>query len=253
VEKLIDRLSLAEILGVLAPGFIMLVVLRAWLKWDLTEVLGPQVAENDLLLTATWLAVAYGMGMLLLEWVNVGTQMFMRLHLEAIASGANPLAVRIALPRRCLFLVTRILHGMPLPRIGLSFVEAQVMMSEFNESNSHVFELSRISSPWDRLDLFRKLIPRLEIPGSGPVLQAAAKVHSHLLYALCLSLTLTLVASGALIDVAIVLFQSGSVSKWIAVALLCGSASYCLRFAAARCWETETALVCSLAQWRDTR
>jgi hypothetical protein len=139
---------------------------------------------------------------------------------------------------------------MPLPRIRRSFVEAQVMMSEFNESASHTFEASRISSPWDRLDLFRKLISRVSIPNATAVLDAAADVHGRLLFVLSFSLVLTLIAIIGAVYCSVATAQTLHLSWSIAGVGISGLGSYFLRRIAVRYWEMEIILVCSLAEWR---
>jgi hypothetical protein len=251
VEKLIDRLSLQDVLGLLAPGLLLLLALRGWLGVEPTALMGSALAENDAVVTASLLLLAYGIGMLLLEWVNLGTQIFVHLHLTRDAHRNSPSAVTFSFSQWISLLVVVVLHGMPLPRIGVSFVEAQMMMSEFNQSATHVSGLSPISSPWDRLDLFRKLVQRLGAAADSSVIEAAGQVHSRLLYALCMSLALTMVAIGAIADGIHAMVKTGHISQWLPLAIAAALASYCFRYSAARCWETEIALLCSLAQRRD--
>ena len=247
MDKAVARLSAIDILGVLAPGFVALIALHAWLRFDLTDVLGPSGSGNSLAVTVTVLIAAYGVGSLLLEWVNAGTRYFMRVQLEQLG---RPGPSRTSSWRWSLNSGVWLLHGMPLPRMRSSFVRAQVMMSEFNESVSHTFESSRFSSPWQRLDMFRKLVSRVSIPNASAVLMAVADAHARLLFMLSLSLTLALIAvvGGFLSAVAIV--RCHHLSPLLLLVGASGLGSYPLRLVAARYWEEEIILVCSLGEWR---
>lgn len=250
MEKLVERFSIEEILSLLAPGFAALVGLRALLGLEIADVLGPSLSRDSLPVTVTALIAAYGVGLFLLEWVNAGTRFFMNLHLEHLAHIANPSVLRRSVWRRVIRFPVWLLHGMPLPRMRRSFVEAQVMMCEFNESASHTFEGSRISSPWDRLDLFRKLVPGTSSQGAAWVLNAATGVHSRLLFVLSLSLVLALTAMGSAFRCAFAIAHHQHLGGPIMVVATSGLASYFLRGIAARYWEMEIMLVCSLAEWR---
>jgi hypothetical protein len=247
---MIDRLSIPDILGLVAPGLIMLAVIRACVGLDVGDLLGPKTARSDLVVTASLLAVAYGLGLVLLELVDVGTRWLQTLGLARAESKANPSAIRPGAFHAVAYALLRLLLGIPLPRVGTSFVEAQLMMYEFNEAQTQKIGLWGISSPWDRIELFRRLVSRLELPGSASVVEALSQVHGRLLYALCLSLSLTLVAARALFDASTAMAQTHQPSKWLAVAILAGLGSWCLRVAAGRCWITEIALACNLVPER---
>ncbi|MGD0869923.1 MAG: hypothetical protein ABSB88_10255 [Bryobacteraceae bacterium] len=247
MDKVVARLSTIEILGVLAPGFVALIALHAWLRFDLTDVLGPSVSGNSLAVTVTVLIAAYAVGSLLLEWVNAGTRYFMRVQLEQLG---RPERLGTSARRRVLDAGVWLMHGMPLPRMRFSFVRAQVMMSEFNESVSHTFESSRFSSPWQRLDMFRKLVSRVSVPNASTVLTAVADAHARLLFMLSLSLTLALIAVvGALLS-AVTIVRCHQLSPLLLLVCASGLGSYPLRLVAARYWEQEIILVCSLGEWR---
>ena len=243
MEKVIARLSLSDLLGLLAPGLLLLVPLHAWFGLELADLLGFGLAKNELVAAGTILAVAYALGLLMLEWVNIGTRRFTiesSLRAQHIPRGWAAWWLWYPL----LWLV----HGMPLPRVGeQSFVEAQVMMSEFNEVTTHMSGFARISSPWDQMEMFRGLVQRIQTPSVSSVVESLSAVHSRLLFSLCLSLALALVAVTGLITSVEILVNAQQLSKWIWGAGLAATASFGLRLVAARCWVTEIALACSLA------
>jgi hypothetical protein len=252
MDKVVEKFSFEELLGLLAPGFAALVAIQLLTRRDLIEVLGPRLSRESLPATAAVLIAAYCLGILLFEWVNAGTRFFMALHLELLAFRSNrSRPLKPSWWRWLMFFPVGLLHGMPLPRIRRSFVETQVMMCEFIETTSHTFEGSRISSPWDRLDMFQKLFSRVGGELSTPVLKAASEVHRKLQFVLSFSLVICIAAIIALIRCISSTVHSRHLSgPFMAMAVL-SLVSCSLRGVAARYWETEITLVCSLAAWRS--
>lgn len=253
MEKIVNRFPVHEILGYLCPGIVLLTSLRLWSGFDLNLLLGRSLTSSTIILSAILLVLAYGAGVLVGEWSDAGTHAFMQLRLANLSRAA------FLPPRSRRLMRSSILwafHWIPLPRIERSFVEAQVMMSARIEAESHMFGLSRIWSPWDRLELFRVLVSRNCDPSAREILEKSSLVHARLLYCMGMSLTLTLVAvEGLLIGVARLCVAP---ADWFAPLVplsafaLCVIASLGLRRAAGRSWELELALVCSLGEWRET-
>lgn len=247
VDKLLDRVSLNDVLGVLAPGAVVVLSACSRFGWSVVDLLGPAVSGNSIVVAASFLIGTYAVGTLLAEWVNEGTRSFVHLHSKAVSHRANPRSAQFSVPERLWLSVVWLFHGMPLPRMQEeSWVDSQVRMYQFNETKSHMLELSRVSSPWDRLELFRRLVSLIGLENSSVVLDGAAEVHGRLMYALCTSLALTVVAVGSLIDSAITFFRTWHVSQSIWVAVLSGLAACGLRWVAARRWEAEITLLNSL-------
>jgi hypothetical protein len=281
MDKILERFSLGHLLSVIAPGLAALVFL-AWRNgWDVTGILN-RISSSPTVEGALVLILAYGLGLLLLECADTGAKVYLNLLLRRMTGISTHSVFRRKLAEPIRFLIAAMLFGIPLPRIRESFVEAQVMMSEYNESTSHIFTIARISSPFTTLELFRKLIPRKKLENSEAVLDQAAESHNRLLFALSVSLILTCIALTAVWDLAIhsgwgfavrqtwdsalksgwhSSFQVtyGSAFRWaktahqnksLIVAVVAGVGSCFLRIIAARCWEVELILVSSLATWR---
>ena len=228
--------------------------------------------------------VAYGLGLLLLESANGGAKFYLNLLLRRRARISVGSASRRIFVEPMRFVIAAALFGIPLPRMRESFVEAQMMMSEFNESVSHTFGISRISSPFTTLELFRKLILRRKVENADAILDQTTEVHNRLLFALSIALVLTCISLSAAWDASFhsgwgftirQIWESGLKGGWrSAFRLMCDSSfqwvltghlnktlccslllqdffgSLCLRIIAARCWEIELILVSSLAAWR---
>lgn len=254
LEKLADRFSFEDVISILAPGFVAMIALRLLLNLEISDVIGPSLSRDSITLPLVMIIAAYTVGLFLLEWVNWGTRFFLDLQMKHLARKSNPLsATKNLIWHSVIRFPVALLHGMPLPRMRRSFVEAQMMMCEFNESVSHTFEGSRFSSPWERLELFRKLIWRAPaVTGGGDVLRAAASLHSRLMFVLSLSLVLTLVDGVAMVQSVCGSTNARHASGSIAIVAAATSATYLLRVMAARYWEAEITLVCSLAERRSS-
>ena len=125
------------------------------------------------------------------------------------------------------------------------------MMSEFNENTSHTFESSRFCSPWDRLELFRKLVSRACLKGADEVLTCAADIHARLLFVLSLSLVFALAAIAGAVQFAVAAVREHRVDvQMILLIATAAAGSLMMRAVAARYWEMELMLVCSLAERR---
>ena len=251
MDGVLTRLSIVEILGVIAPGCAALAALRAWGVWDVSTILSPGFSSNSLVLVTVALIAAYAVGLLLQECVNGGTRCFLHLNLERLAQRANPRALKRPLWKRIAWILAGFLSWMPMPRFRRSFVEAQLVMAQFNETRSHIREVSRTSSPWDRLDVFRKLSAGTSDSGANAVLSAAAEVHGRLMFVLSLSLLLTLSAGAETIQCVVIAARAHHVPMLAVVAGLASAGSFGLRLTAARCWETEIMLLSSVAEWDE--
>jgi len=108
----------------------------------------------------------------------------------------------------------------------------------------------RITSPWRQLELFRLLASSVVTENRKDALNSAAQMHASLSFTLTMSFAVTLVSAFALFKTGTMLWTGQSAAPAAAAAVLGALASYLLRLTAARRWEAELVLVCSIAEYR---
>jgi hypothetical protein len=252
VEKILDRFSLGHLLSVIAPGLVALAAVFLRLGWDATNLLGSHLASSPPVAASFLVILAYGLGLVFLECAHAGAKLYLGLRLRRMAGVGfyRGAVIRMYLDRYLLepikLICASLAFGIPLPRMIRSFVEIQMMMNEFNESVSGVYGLGRISSPFATLELFRLLVSRRKLEDTDKILEHASEVHNRLLFALSISLVLTLIGFVASFDFTLDFLRTRHVSGSVALALVAGLGSYCLRLIASRCWEVELILASSL-------
>jgi hypothetical protein len=283
MEKILERFSLGHLLSVIAPGLTALAFLIWFSGWGVRDALGSHLTASPTVEGAFVLILAYALGLLLLEFANWGAKVYLNLRIRKMANIKAGSGVHRYLSEPLGRVVMTALFGIPLPRMRESFVETQIMMNEYNEAASHIFGIARTSSPFSTLELFRQLILRRKLENSEAVLDQATEVHNRLLFALSVSLVLTLIALTVAWDImahsgwgfavrqfwdstrqagwrsAFQVFyastlhwvKTGHLNKSLVATIVAGLGSLFLRIVAARCWEIELILVSSLATWRS--
>jgi hypothetical protein len=208
------------------------------------------LAENKSFVLVSSLVAAYGLGVLLLEWADRGAFSYIQARVLPMTSRARTLRARLA--RAGHLRVLYVFHGMPLPRIELSYVELQIKMFERIESAGGVYGLPEMWSPWDKMETYRTLLRRA---GSERelVLDAATDVHGRLLFCLGMSVASVLTAAQALTSWLVQWRQPSWASEEVSptvllcVVLVSIASTVGLRFAAGRYWEHELVLTASVS------
>lgn len=252
MEKILERFSLGQFLSIVAPGVVALLAILRRSGLESSSILGQNLASSAPVAGVFMVILSYGIGLLLLECVNAGTRLYFHLYFRRVAE--TPVRRLPWLRRTVLepitFAIAALFFWVPLPRTRRAFLEAQMMMSEFNQLASNTFELSRISSPFAILDLFRQLISRRNMENAEVVLCSIAEVHAKVLFILSTSLVSTVLAVIVSMDCLVALAATRHLPKDFFSGLAIGVLSYTLRIVASRYWEVEIALVSSLAEWR---
>lgn len=244
MDKLLDKAQISDLLGLLAPGYLVVALVQL-----VTPELAPTrvviaVSRSELLLTVSSLIAAYVAGMILNAAVNVGTRQYILDRMTSDSAANNP-EIRLAPPKIRYFMVN-LLFWMPLPRFDQSIVAVFMRISGVIEQASRVKDSIDVLGPWEQLELYRVYMASGAAREAMCLMDAAERLHSRLLFALAVSLVASFAAFAAVISCAVTLMSGTLDSRPMFFFGAWSITSYMLRLIAGRLWEHELLLVASM-------
>jgi len=254
VKDLIDKFGLNEVLAYLCPGVFLLGSLALWLRPDFAPLVGDKLATNAVVVGTLLLVAAYAVGLMGAAWSGQGARAYLRRAARKACKASVPKA-KFSL-RALLWPLLWSFHWIPSPCVNRSVVDGQLRIAEGLATFGGLQGLTRLENPWDRLAIFRTIVCGRVASRGLPILAEAEAVHRRLLFALNMALVFLLIALQALVR--LVFYTLSWVHLlglpdvpigvlWVLVVLGI-AASFGLRYVAARWWEQELLLTCSLTR-----
>lgn len=257
MKDLLEKLDLVEFFAYLCPGIIILSSIVLW-RPNLTAVFGEEVAKHEVLVIIILLVVSYALGVMIASWSGAGADYYVRTYKNQQKQPAGW--------RRPAWWVILLFHWLPVPQSGRALVEKQLQISEALELHTGLQGLPILQNPWERLATYRILVSGKVGDKGRPILTEAEWVHRRLLFALGVALALLLLFLQATLRLLLLgfhklkLFTLGpeDFTSWVdslpainvltllIIAAFSLTASFGLRRIAARWWQYELLLTCSL-------
>ena len=256
MKTIVDRLGIAAILGVIAPGLILLGGAGLWFNPVSQHWLGKGVGSEPVVVGLFTAIIAYAAGLILRWWTLSGgerfihTQRLLALHFR----GVSRLTWLKLTYHGLAFFVLCIFHWMPgLGRRPRAVIKRMMKVSEVLSSFETIERPS--AHPLEILHTYRLYIPNYIQDRRDRVLEEADLMHRRLLFIYGLAGAFLAVGGSAAAKLLFEYNAEGSTVNQLSNATLVvitGSA-FCgnilLRLSAGRLWKTEIALTLSLVEY----
>lgn len=257
MKDLLEKLDLVEFFAYLCPGIIVLSSIILWTP-NLAAVFGEELAKHEVLVIIILLVISYAFGVMIASWSGAGADYYVRTYNNEQKQPTGW--------RRPVWWVILLFHWLPVPQSGRALVEKQLQIFESLEQHTGLQGLPILQNPWERLATYRILVSGKVGDKGRPILTEAEWVHRRLLFALGVALALLLLSLQTILRLLLLglhklkLFALGPEDfiAWVnslpainlltllILAAFSLAASFGMRRIAARWWQYELLLTCSL-------
>jgi len=267
VKEVLERFGLIELFGYLSPGVILLFSFTLWIKPEFSRLLGQELANQQFIIGSSLLVLAYALGMVIAWFSSAGSDLYLRVTdagtiLNQIG-GSWLRRMYVTVSRWLLFPFFRIAVPEGGTTLGKdSLTERKIEISEDLRRFTHIQGLSVLESQWDLLAIYRIVVSDVAGEKATPLIAEAESVHSRMLFAMGVSLTLWLIVIQLILSLVFSLYswsdQLPDIAMPLAISMIILGVlgSFGLRWVASRWWQYELILTCRLSQtlsWRRSR